>query len=231
MIMTYKFSRTLVGTLLISCLVLLGNMTRLHAQKLADSLTSFIKGSEVRHLETLSKIFADRSVADKARVLAAEKIIELYSAKPAEADKYADKVLTNAESAAADQKTIMRTYSCHLLDKFAGSAKSDKAFAIAKSLAPTEVDAETASTCAKALGKFQKQAAEASDVLLTRLDLFLRQQYHQKNEIKYLKSVIESLGDLKQKKAYLPLMKIMQSQYSDDVKKTTEAAMEKIPWS
>lgn len=229
--MKCKYSIILKTTLLFSIFLFASITTSLHAQKLADSLTSFIKSSEVRHLETLSKIFADRSVADKARVLAAEKIIELYSAKHAEADKYAEKVLANTEIAAADSKTVMRTYSCHLLDKFANSAKSDKAFAIVKTLLPKEVDAETASTYAKALGKYQKQAVEASDILLTRLDLFLQQQYQQKNEIKYLKSVIESLGFLKQKKAYLPLMKILQSQYADDVKKTAETAMEKIPWS
>lgn len=229
--MRCKHSPILKKILLISFSMLASSAANLHAQKLSDSLTSFIKSSEVRHLETLSRIFADRSVADKARVLAAEKLIELYSAKPADSEKYAEKVLANAEIAAADNKTIMRTYTCHLLDKFANSAKSDKAFAIAKALIPKEVDAETASTCAKALGKFQKQAVEASDILLTRLELFLQQQYHQKNEIKYLKSVIESLGHLKQKKAYLPLMKILQSQYADDVKKTAETAMEKIPWS
>lgn len=204
-------------------------LSPLYAQAISGSMGSFIKNAEFRHTETLIKIYNDQSVSRKARILAAEKIIELISANQAEPDKYTDKILAGIESGISDSIKEIRLYSCHLLDKLGSVPKSDKAYALLKNLLTKESSPEIAAACSRALGKYIKQAPDATDILTAKLDLFLSQPRSEKAEIAYLKSVIDSLGQLKQKKAYLPLMKIMQSQYADEVKKAAESALEKIP--
>ncbi len=83
---------------------------------------------------------------------------------------------------------------------------------------------------ARSLAKFQKHSATASteliDVLVKELD-----RGPQPDNIRLTTAVIQSLGALGDKRAFVPLMRVIKSSFPTGLKKEAQASLESIKWN
>jgi len=127
----------------------------------------------------------------------------------------------------------IRKESCITLQYFENSEYAHLAIQSLREVIMKDKNTDVSTACVYSLSQYPRKGRLASRALLKKFTIDLkhaRKQKITKDNIKMAKAIIKALATLKQKQAFIPLMKIIQSSYPVSVKRLAENAIEKINW-
>jgi HEAT repeat protein len=125
---------------------------------------------------------------------------------------------------------VLRIHICRALGNFWNlKGGQDVVPALGRRLQDFQEHEEVRIAAAQSLGKFRNQSDLASQELLTALDKEV-ERGPQADNVTVVTAVVQSLGALGDKRAFVPLMKIIKSRFPAGVKKEAQRSLESIRW-
>lgn len=225
-------------TLTIAFLMILLSSTVVKAQNaLNRSQSEHLKYIQVEDVDMLFELLEDKSVTTKLKSKGMARLGSIYREHPKELEKNADRVLNliteirdQHNKQANDEDDELRRECVLALGIFASGSKAPQAIEeISKSL--NDDPAYTVnSSAAHILREFKNNSSEANNVLIKKLDSFLKKTVLTENDLKTTFTVISSMGTLGQKRSFIPLMRVLQSGFPVYIKKAAEEAIGSIDW-
>ncbi|MCB1173093.1 MAG: HEAT repeat domain-containing protein [Leptospiraceae bacterium] len=125
---------------------------------------------------------------------------------------------------------VLREEACNVLALFAridGSGSLVQPLGRVLKNGDEHVDVRVAA--ARSLGRFQNQSGQAVETLLDALNAEIKAGPNQ-NNIRMAGATITSLGYLGDKKAFVPLMRVLNSSFPSGTKRQAQAALESLNW-
>jgi len=213
-------------------IIALGFFSLLSALFAADSARSEvldrIRDSDLRHSDLLLRMVQDPEVIGSVKSRAIEKISILYSQNKKEAERYLPRYAEAVTVLLKHRNAEVREATCQIGQVFASTSASAK-FAEAYSNALiAENDADVIRVCAKNLDSYSKDTAIVSGALIAQVNAFLANFRNSTKDESALIQVCKTLGHLKLRKSFIPLLKILQSHYDDGVKSAAQTAIQEI---
>lgn len=179
------------------------------------------------------------SVRATVKVAAINRLAAIYRKEQSKADGQVPQFLQAIATAMDLHKDdtdpnnyTIRVASCYALNAFDSSGNATNAIQTAGKTLLEDSHLEVKSACAKSLGEFQKNKEPATKQLLEKLDMDYKKKDFIKREVWVATFVIRSLGKLGSKQAFIPMMKVIQSDnFYVENKKEAQLAIEKIVWN
>jgi len=188
-------------------------------------------------IEELSKLLSDPNVRIEEKQLAVDRLgviaRQIYGDNP---DFPAEKiynplfgVLTPNDK--ENYHKELRLHICRALGNFSVHKKGIDAIfpVLGRRLLDDNEDEEVKIEAARSLGRFWNHSSLASTELINSLNKELARG-PQPDNVRLITAVIQSLGALGDKRAFVPLMKVIRSNFPTGVKKEAQAALESIKW-
>jgi len=125
---------------------------------------------------------------------------------------------------------VLRIHICQALGQFCNlKGGQDLVPALGRRVQDLEENEEVRIAAAMSLGKFRNQSDQAAQELLAGLDKEI-ERGPQANNVTVVTSMVQGLGMLGDKRAFVPLMKLIKSRFPAGVKKESQRALESIRW-
>lgn len=125
---------------------------------------------------------------------------------------------------------VLRIHICQALGNFWNlKGGQDLIPALGRRLQDLQEHEEVRIAAALSLGKFRNQSEMAAQELLGALDKEV-ERGPQSDNITVVTAVVQGLGSLGDKRAFVPLMKIIKSRFPAGVKKEAQRSLESIRW-
>ena len=125
---------------------------------------------------------------------------------------------------------VLRIHICQALGQFWNlKGGQDLVPALGRRVQDLEENEEVRIAAAMSLGKFRNQSDQAAQELLAGLDKEI-ERGPQANNVTVVTSMVQGLGMLGDKRAFVPLMKLIKSRFPAGVKKESQRALESIRW-
>ncbi len=190
----------------------------------------------LKDIEQLYKIIRREDIATSVKMRAIRRIAEIYRQNPQEAESKAAEMVEALDNvikkSTNDQSPInhfmLRAEACLALGSYDESNVASKAYTIIDTQLKNDKYLEVRSACAQSLGFFKKNKAEVGQKLLASLEAQLKADPIQDYDIRLTINIINSLGRLKYRDAFVALIKVLQSGYPPNVKKEAERAIKEI---
>lgn len=199
---------------------------------LADSsrpeILDRIRDYDMRHSDLLVKIVKDPETLRYAKVRALEKMSVIYQQSKTEGETVATRYLDGINAGLAHKSPDVREAACNAAIVFKESVVAPQiATSVAKALkdenAPTVIYA-----CAHTIGVYIKAADLAVPALLAKIEKYLADFQDSSDDEKALREVCHSLAIMKARKSFIPLLKLLQSRYDEDVKGAAQEAIQSL---
>lgn len=187
-----------------------------------------IRDYDLRHSDLLVKIIKDGETLRYAKVRALEKISTIYQQSKEQGELVATRYLEGLKAGLAHKSPDVREAACNASGVFKDSSIAQPlAVAMAKSLTDETQPAVTYA-CAHSASVFAKSADVIVPALLAKVQRYLVDYYSSSDDEKAITEVCHALGVMKARKSFIPLLKILQSHYDDDVKSAAQEAIQAI---
>ena len=125
---------------------------------------------------------------------------------------------------------VLRMAICNALRNFSDLEGSSQLIGpLGRVLMDQDEHEEVRAAAARALASFRKDQQAAADALITALNKELERGPGPKN-ISVTSVICISLGSLRDKRAFVPLMKVVQSTFPNQTKSNAKTALESIEW-
>jgi len=125
---------------------------------------------------------------------------------------------------------ILRLEACGALSQFVGLAESEKLIEpLGRVVQNREEHEEVRLSAARALGRFYKDSGLATDQLVVALNKELEAGPSSEN-VSVATAIIISIGALHDKRAFVPLMRVIQSRFPTYTKREAQRSLENIQW-
>lgn len=125
---------------------------------------------------------------------------------------------------------VLRIHICQALGNFWNlKGGQDVIPALGRRLQDLAEHEEVRIAASRALGKFRNQSDQAAQELLGGLDKEL-ERGPQADNVTVVTATVQGLGALGDKRAFVPLMKIIKSRFPAGVKKEAQRSLESIKW-
>lgn len=205
-------------------------MGALAADSARPEILDRIRDYDMRHSDLLVKIVRDPETLRYAKVRALEKISVIYRQAKIEAEMVAPRYFEGISAGLLNKSPDVREAACN-----AGIVFKDSQIApflvpvLAKALSdenhPTVIYA-----CAHSLSVYTKEteAAVIVPALLAKVDKYLKDFNDDTENEKALREVCHALGVMKARKSFIPLLRILQSRYDEDVKEVAQESIQAI---
>ncbi|GIX42500.1 MAG: hypothetical protein KatS3mg129_2233 [Leptospiraceae bacterium] len=188
-------------------------------------------------IEELSKLLSDPNVRIEEKQLAVDRLGVIAKQIYAENPNFPPEkiynpilgVLTPNKNEAYHKE--LRIHICRALAQFSVYDKGVEAIipALGRRLNDENEDEEVRIEAARSLSRFYKHSDLASNELINALNKELSRG-PQPDNIRFITAVIQSLGALGDKRSFVPLMKVIRSNFPTGVKKEAQASLESIKW-
>jgi hypothetical protein len=205
-------------------------ITAIAADGARPEILDRIRDYDMRHSDLLVKIVRDHETLRYAKVRALEKMSVIYRQAKTEGEQGAPKYLEGISLGLAHNAPDVREAACN-----AGIVFKDSAIAAALVAALTKALKEEQHpapiyACARALSSYtkEKEAELIVPVLLAKLDQYLKNFQDDAENERALREVCHALGVMKARKSFIPLLKILQSRYGEDVKEVAQESIQAI---
>ena len=93
----------------------------------------------------------------------------------------------------------------------------------------SETSGDVAGTCITVISDFEERKDQTTKLLIGIIHTELKKKRVDEEDTELMLSVIEALGIFKSKSSYIPLMKLLDSKYSIEVKNNAKEVLESIP--
>lgn len=187
-----------------------------------------IRDYDMRHSDLLVRIVKDPETLRYAKVRALEKMSVIYQQSGKQGEQVAYRYLVGISAGLAHKSPDVREAACAAVGVFSESAIAPQlASTIAKTLRD-ELHPGVIATCARSLQVFSKEAATITPALLAQLDRYLAELRDNSADERALRELCRALKAMKQRKSFIPLLKLLQSRYSESVKREAQEAIQAI---
>lgn len=187
-----------------------------------------IRDYDMRHSDLLVKIVKDPETLRYAKVRALEKMSVIYQQSRNEGEQVATRYLDGINAGLVNKGPDVREAACNAAIVFKESAIAPQ---IGQSLAKT-LKEENASVviaaCARSLAVYTKSADVAVPALIAKIDKYLVDFQDTTDDERALREVCYALAAMKAKKSFIPLLKLLQSRYDEDVKGAAQEAIQSL---
>jgi hypothetical protein len=201
---------------------------------LADSarpeILDRIRDYDMRHSDLLVKIVRDNETLRYAKVRALEKMSVIYRQSKIEAETVAFRYLEGITAGLMHKAADVREAACNAGIVFKDSQIAPQlVFALAKTL-KEENHPAVIYACAHTLSVYTKEleALVIVPALLAKIDKYLADFNDDSENEKALREVCHALGVMKARKSFIPLLKVLQSRYDEDVKEVAQESIQAI---
>lgn len=182
----------------------------------------------------LSKMLSDPKVDITSKRAAIERIGELSKDLLSRKDISPSKLYNPLLGVLTPQKIeghhVLRGVACKVLGRFSDLAGGATLVGpLAKVVRNSREHQDVRVEAARALGLFKKQPAAVVEALVSALDAEVKRG-PQKDNVRITSAVITSLGVMGDKRAFVPLMRVLRSGFPLDTKRNAQAAMEALKW-
>ncbi len=201
------------------------------AALLADSrpeILDRIRDYDMRHSDLLVKIVKDPETLRYAKVRALEKMSVIYRQSGKEGELVATRYLDGISAGLQHKSPDVREAACTVLIVFSESAVAQQMVSSAVKALREESNPQVIEACARSLRQYPQQAAAITDALLVRLDKYLTEFQDSTADERALQQICRTLGVMKVRKSFIPLLKLLQSRYDEDVKSAAQEAIQAI---
>jgi len=124
---------------------------------------------------------------------------------------------------------ILRESACQALGRFSDLPESEKLVAPMGKILREDNHEEVRLACARSLAHFYKDSNSATTELVTALNIEL-EKGPQADNVTVATAIIRSLGGLRDRRGFVPLMKVIQSRFPTSTKREAQRALENIKW-
>ena len=173
---------------------------------------------------------ADVRLEDKARAI--ERLAELTKDLPANRNVEPKELYNPILGVLSGNRghKVLRKVACQSLVAFARLKGSDKLVEPLGKIVGNSGDFyEVRRAAAVTLGRFANNTGSATDQLVRALDAELKRGPRGDN-VTFTKIVIDSIGRLQNKRSFVPLMRVIQSDFPTATKRAAQRALENIRW-
>jgi len=187
-----------------------------------------IRDYDLRHSDLLVKIIKDPETLRYAKVRALEKMSVIYQQSKEQGELVATRYLDGIKAGLVHKSPDVRDAACIAAAVFSESAIAPQvAVELGKALAH-ETHAVPIYSCAHSAAVYVKFSEVIIPSLLTKVQRYLADFYPSSDDEKAITEVCRTLGVMKARKSFIPLLKILQSHYDDDVKSAAQEAIQAI---
>jgi HEAT repeat protein len=188
-------------------------------------------------IEELSKLLSDPNVRIEEKQLAVERLGVIAKIIYVENPNFPPEKIYNPMLGVLTPNQnekyhyVLRMTICRALGEFSIYDKGVESVipAIGRRLNDESENEEVRIEAARSLSRFRKHSNLASQELIRALEKELSRG-PQPDNIRFTTAVIQSLGALGDKRAFVPLMKVIKSNFPTGVKKDAQASLESIKW-
>ncbi len=125
---------------------------------------------------------------------------------------------------------ILRIAACEALAEFANADGSAALLdSLGKVLSNLNEHEEVRLAAARSLGRFQKDGAQATDQLVAALTKEV-ERGPTSNNVTVTTAIVKGLSNLRDRRSFVPLMRVIQSGFPTYTKKEAQKALENIKW-
>lgn len=124
---------------------------------------------------------------------------------------------------------ILREAACQALARFSDLPESERLIQPLGKVVKEDSHEEVRLACARALSRFYKDAAGATTELVAALNSEL-ERGPQADNVTVATAIIRSLGSLRDRRSFVPLMRVIQSRFPTSTKREAQRALENIKW-
>lgn len=187
-----------------------------------------IRDYDLRHSDLLVKIVKDPETLRYAKVRALEKISVIYRQSGKDGESVAPRYLDGISAGLQHKSPDVREAACAAAIVFPDSSISPQlAAAVARQLRE-ETNASVIEACARSMRHYPKEAELVVPALLLRLDRYLTEFQDSTADERALQEICHALAVMKARKSFIPLLKLLQSHYDEDVKSAAQEAIHAI---
>lgn len=214
------------------CLILIALLLPAAGALTADStrpeILDRIRDYDMRHSDLLVKIVRDAETLRYAKVRALEKMSVIYRQSKAEGEIVAPRYLDGLNVGLVNKNPDVREAACTAAIVFNESAIAPKLVQSVANALKDELNPAVIYACAHTLASYTKYADVAVPALLSRVERYLTDFQNSSVDEKALREVCLALKGMHARKAFIPLLKVLQSRYDEDVKSAAQAAIQAI---
>lgn len=187
----------------------------------------------LKDADQLLKLVEREDITTMVKVRAVQRIAALYRENREEAEPQAQKFITTLTNGLKNLKKDENPYFhfkarssiCMALGDFDNSDHASTAIAAIREALLNDPNHRVIQTCAQSLGEFRNNRSKAADALIERINKSLQESSIKYGDVGIMSVTVASLAKLRQKKAFIPLMRVLQSGYPDHVKKEADRAI------
>lgn len=187
-----------------------------------------IRDYDMRHSDLLVKIVKDPETLRYVKVRALEKMSVIYRQSGKEGELVASRYLDGISAGLRHKSPDVREAACAAMVVFSESAVAPQMARSAASALREEDHPRVIEVCARSLRQYPKEAAVIAPALLELLNKYLTEFQDSSADERALRQICQALGVMKVRKSFIPLLKLLQSRYGDDVKRAAQEAIEAI---
>lgn len=189
-------------------------------------------------IEELSKLLSDPNVRIEEKQLAVDRLGVIAKQIYAEDPNFPPEKIYNpllgilTPNKNEEFHYVLRVNICRALAQFSNYEKGVENVipALGRRLKDSNEHEDVRIEASRSLGRFYKYSNLASTELIDALNNELSRG-PQPDNIRFITALIQSLGALGDKRAFVPLMKVIKSNFPTGVKKEAQASLESIKWN
>jgi HEAT repeat protein len=187
-----------------------------------------IRDYDMRHSDLLVKIVKDPETLRVAKVRALEKMSVIYRQSGKQGDLVATRYLQGIRAGLQHNSPEVREAACTVMVVFPESAIATQIAEAAAMTLREETNPQVVEACARSLRQYPKHAAVVAPALLVRLDKYLTEFQDSAADERALRQICRTLAAMRWRKSFIPLLKLLQSRYDEDVKRAAQEAIHAI---
>ncbi|MBI3396013.1 MAG: hypothetical protein HY042_09270 [Spirochaetia bacterium] len=217
--------RTSVHILLIGGLLL--SFGAAYAQE--DTTAHAVGRVGLSGVDKLAEMLSDPVVRIEDKVEAVRRL-ELPTRKDVQASSLYNPILGAMAKQNVNQHHVLREAACQALIHFVNIDGSDKLLEpLGKVLANSGEHEEVRLSAARTLAQFSRYGPQATDQLIVALVAEV-ERGAQANNVNVVTAIVQGLLNLRDKKGFVPLMRVIQSNFPTYTKREAQKALENIRW-
>ena len=179
----------------------------------------------------LLRMIEDNEINADIKAKSVARLGQLYADEKDKGESYVEGFIKAMNQVfAKNYDPIVRRAACNSMANFRTSKHAELAIDALTNPLVNDADYLVVVECARALGTFKSQKSKATLAILKRLRVEVRKNTTKTDDYATMSAMVESLGKLGDKKAYIPLMKVLQSRHPSNIKRMAHTAIDMIEW-
>lgn len=179
----------------------------------------------------LIRMIEDNEINADIKAKSVARLGQLYADEKDKGESYVEGFIKAMNSVfAKNYDPVVRRAACTSMANFRTSKHAELAIDALTNPLVNDADYLVVVACAKSLGTFKSQKSKATLAILKRLRVEVRKNTTKTDDYATMMAMVESLGKLGDKKAYIPLMKVLQSRHPSNIKRMAHTAIDMIEW-